>query len=38
MLPAYAKKLELQIWKTNVGIQKIDRSTLSTFEMVIAGF
>lgn len=35
---AYAKKLGLKTWKTNVGAQRIDGSTLETFEMVIADF
>ena len=38
MSPAYAKKLGLKIWKTNVGAQKIDGSALKTFGMVIANF
>ena len=38
MSPAYAKKLGLKTWKTNVGAQKIDGSTLEIFEMVIADF
>ena len=38
MSPAYAKKLGLQIRKTDVGAQKIDGSTLSTFRMVILGY
>ena len=33
-----AQKLGLQIWKTNVGAQKIDGSALKTFGMVIANF
>ena len=36
--PAYAKQLGLQVWKTNVGAQKIDGSLLRNFRMVIAGF
>ena len=36
--PAYAKKLGLQIRKTDVSAQKIDGSTLSTFEIVIVVF
>ena len=36
--PAYAKKLGFKTWKTNVGAQKIDGSTLETFGMVIADF
>ena len=36
--PAYAKKLGLRVRKTNVGAQKIDGSTLKTYDMVIAGF
>ena len=35
---AYAKKLGLKTWKTNVGAQEIDSSTLETFGMVIADF
>ena len=38
MNPAFAWKLGLKSWKTNVGAQKIDGSTLETFEIVIAGF
>ena len=38
MTPAYAKKLGLRTWKTDVGAQKIDGSSLDTFEMVIVGF
>ena len=36
--PAYAKKLDLNTQKTNVGAQKIDGSALETFGMVIADF
>ena len=36
--PAYAKQLGLQVWKTVVGAQKIDGSSLQTFGMVIADF
>lgn len=38
MLPAYTKKLGLEIWKTNVSTQKIDELTLKIFRMVIASF
>ena len=38
MNPAFARKLGLHIWKTNIGAQKIDGSTLKTFGMVIANF
>ena len=38
MSPAYAKKLGLNTWKTNVKAQKIDGSALETFGMVIAEF
>ena len=38
MTPAYATKLGLTTRKTDVGAQKIDRSTLVTYWMVIAGF
>ena len=36
--PAFARKLDLHIRKTNVGAQKIDGSALKTFKMVIADF
>ena len=35
MSPAFAWKLGLHIWKTNVRAQKIDSSALETFGMVI---
>ena len=38
MTPAYASKLGLQVRHTNVGAQKIDGSTLKTFQMVLASF
>ena len=38
MTPAYAKQLGLQVQKTDVEVQKIDNSSLRTFEMVINGF
>ena len=38
MTPAYASKLGLRVRHTNVGAQKIDGSTLQTFEMVLADF
>lgn len=38
MSPAYAKKLGLWIQKTDVGVEKIDGSTLETFGMIIASF
>ena len=38
MSPAYAKRLGLKTWKTNVGAQKIDGSILETFGMMIADF
>lgn len=34
----YAKQLSIQIWQTNVGVQKIDNLSLETFEIVITGF
>ena len=36
--PAYAKRLGLKTWKTNVKVQKIDGSALKTFGIVIADF
>ncbi len=38
MYPNYAIKLGLSIQKTDVGAQKIDGSSLETFDIVIAGF
>lgn len=38
MTPAYAKKPGLRIQKTNIGAQKIDRSTLEIYGIVIASF
>ena len=38
MTLAYPKQLGLQVWKTDVGAQKIDGSLLQIFGMVIAGF
>lgn len=35
---AYAKKLGLRIWKTNVDAQKIDETSLATFGIAIASF
>ena len=34
----FAWKLDLKVWKTNVGAQKIDGSALETFGIVIADF
>lgn len=38
MTPAYASKLGLQIRRTDLGVHKIDGSTLATFGMVLASF
>ena len=38
MAPAYAKKLGLQMRKTDVEAQKINRFTLETYGVIIAGF
>ena len=38
MILTYTKNLALQIWKTDVKAQKIDRLSLNTFGMVIIGF
>ena len=38
MALAYASKLGLKIYHTNIGAQKIDGSTLKTFGMVLANF
>ena len=34
----YALKLGLEVYRINVGAQKIDGSILETFEMVLASF
>lgn len=36
--PAYTAVLGLHIYPTNVGAQKIDRSMLSTYNIVFANF
>ena len=38
MIQAHTKQLDLWIWKTNVGIPKIDGSLLRAFMIVIANF
>ena len=38
MNPAFAFQLGFKIWKTNIGIQKIDDITLKTYKMVISPF
>ena len=38
MTSAYAKKLDLRAQKTDVAAQKIDKSSLDMFGMVIANF
>ena len=38
MIPAYASKLDLRGCHTNIGVQKINRSTLEIFEMVLTSF
>ena len=38
MAMAYASKLGLKVYPTNVGAQKIDGSTLKIFEIVLASF
>ena len=38
MILAYVLRLGLRVYHTNVGAQKIDGSTLKTFEMVLASF
>ena len=38
MTLAYAIKLGLKVWPTNIRAQKIDASSLKTFRMVIASF
>ena len=38
MSPAYASKLVLKVYYTDIGAHKIDGSTLETFGMVLASF
>ena len=38
MIPTFVAKLGFVIRKTDVGAQKIDGSSLVTYEMVLAGF
>ena len=35
MTPAYTSKLDLKVYHTNVGAQKIDGSTLKTLKIVL---
>ena len=36
--PAYALRLGLWVYRTNIGAQKIDGSTLEIFEIVLTSF
>lgn len=36
--PKYTSKLDFQICRTNIRVQKIDGSTFKTFEIVLASF
>ena len=38
MTPAYAAYLGLKVRMSHVGVQKIDKSSLATYSMVIAAF
>ena len=38
MTPAYASKLGLRVYHTNIGAQQIDSSIFEIFEMVLASF
>ena len=38
MNPAFAFQLHLKIWKTNVGTQKIDGTTLKTHGIIVSNF
>ncbi len=38
MSQAFAQHLDLKICKTNIGAQKIDSTTLETYEMVVSIF
>ena len=38
MTHVYSSKLGLKVYPTNVGVQKVDGSTLETFDMVLASF
>ncbi len=38
MSQVFASQLGLKIWKTNIGAQKIDNTTLETYGMVVSTF
>ncbi len=38
MSQAFTFQLRLKIWKINVGIQKIDGTTLETYEIIVSSF
>ena len=38
MSQVFAHKLGLKIWKTNIGVQKIDGTTLKTYRMIVSTF
>ena len=38
MAPAYALKLDFWVYRTNIGAQKFDGSTLETFGIVLVDF
>ena len=38
MSPVFAPQLGLRIWKTNIGVQKIDGTILETYGMVVSTF
>ena len=38
MIPAYASRLGLQVYRTNIRAQKVDDFTLEIFGMVLASF
>lgn len=38
MQPGFTRKLDLHVWKTKIGTQKIDNSRFKTFGIIIASF
>ena len=38
MTPGYASRLGFQVYRTDVGVQKVNGSTLQTFGIVLANF
>lgn len=37
IITVYAKKLDFKTWKTNINVQKIGKSRLTAYKMIIGG-